>query len=174
MDRKQKNILLLAGVVIATIIISWQFVRPSSSRYSYFVDQPVPDGLVEFMHPYELRGDFYLVLVDHGHRECIKRHNEIHNATVKKQKSGLKGRLILACDSSLPFARSKYDADSPGKHSIGAAYSTVYKNRSIKNVPKPAAFLISDGQVIDMLIDKEFDDWLLKNQDDWYEDKIQM
>ncbi len=145
----------------------WLIVRPTSGPTLNFVGKPVPSGLVKFMHAYELRGDFYLVLVDMQHRECIQRYTEIHNATVQKQKSGLKGRMLLACDSSMPFAVSEYDADSPGKHSIGGVYSAVYANRGIKNIAKPAVFLITDGQVTDVIIDKKFDEWLLKNQDDW-------
>ena len=142
-------------------------MRPSPDYQASFAGNPVPTGLVEFMHPYEMRGEFFLVLVDDYDRECIDRRTEIHNATVQKQRSGLKGRLLVACDPSLPPAVSKYDTRAPGKHTIMADNSTVYANRNLKRIPKPAVFLVSNGQITDVFSGEAFDNWLLKNQYDW-------
>ena len=43
----------------------------------------------------------------------------------------------------------------------------IYANWGIKNIAKPAAFLIIDGQVTDVFTEKKRNKWLLRNQDDW-------
>lgn len=157
---------LLMGTLFVTVAVWWWF-RPTTNYKSNFAGNAVPTGLVEFMHPDELRGDFFLVLADAYDHECQNRGTEIHDATVQKQRSGLKGRILLAYEPSMRLAVSKYDIEPPGKHTIIADNTTVYANQDLKRIPKPAAFLISNGQITDVFADEAFDNWLLKNQGDW-------
>ena len=153
---------LLAVVTIAVAfgvgrLLSW------GDAATGLIGRETPVELAEFITLKESKRDFYVILLDIYDSDYADRNNEIFNSVVAKSKKGVGIRMLVISNHGAPHRSvesAKIEHRGAPDLSIIADRSFIYRNRAVAKLKKPSAILIRAGRVVNVLSDRDFDEFV--------------
>ena len=122
------------------------------------------DSIQKFLREEETKTEFFVVLLDSKDSESVSRYTEIFNAVVRKNKSGISGRILYAYPYDFILAQSELgDNVYGGDTSVVVSKSVLYEDTNVQRLDKPVVLLLVNGIIQQVLEGSEFDRWLAES-----------
>ena len=153
---------ILLTVCVAIFGGYWIFNSFQVDIRSQWLGKRIPPELVCFLEKENLTGEFKLVLVDQA-TASAKELNALHNKATGINRSQKQDeiRILIVGRHGFPvksLAEHRSIHKTP-HYSIPTDLSFVNQNAAIRNLPRPALIVMKEGEVVDLLVGKEFSEW---------------